>query len=357
MPIPIDDIQYMLYLAGIAMGGAITGSLAWTGVATPVQAAVLGLLPMASVTPLVILWQRTDGGDIENRWHLPSLALLQTAALLTGRPWAWAAVGLAWPAWCVLSDLMGFGVMLLVGTWRERDGRMPALPSWTMTRIIDLGAWPRGWSDPMKAVRRGMRLHGWHAVKGERRMLRKHGSIAILHDLGFVLIHDDPDHTPEAFPDRAAKAWIRHVDGPYPMQDVLPPDADWRDSVARIAFGNALACTRRWMRRPPFERLDERCLQLRDHCQRIRYVYPERIWGECDDLACRLDRDVDTLSDTSRLTSRSSLLYVSCRALGTPLLPVGTFLLGHDGALPAGVLMVTAGILLNMFGYIGMPRD
>lgn len=60
-------------------------------------------------------------------------------------------------------------------------------------------------------------------VKGERRMLRKHGSIAILHDLGFVLIHDDLDHTPEAFPDRAAKAWIRHVDGPYPMQDVLPP--------------------------------------------------------------------------------------------------------------------------------------
>lgn len=86
-------------------------------------------------------------------------------------------------------------------------------------------------------------------------------------------------------------------------------------------------------------------------------MYPERIWGECDDLACRLDRDVDTLSDTSRLTSRSSLLYVSCRALGTPLLPVGTFLLGHDGTLPAGVLMVTAGILLNMFGYIGMPRD
>ena len=36
---------------------------------------------------------------------------------------------------------------------------------------------------------------------------------------------------------------------------------------------------------------------------------------------------------------------------------------GSDGdtaplnTLPAGVLMVTAGILLNMFGYIGMPRD
>ena len=63
------------------------------------------------------------------------------------------------------------------------------------------------------------------------------------------------------------------------------------------------------------------------------------------------------MAGTTTTSFRITLLHVSCRALGTPLLPVGTFLLGHDGTLPAGVLMVTASILLNMFGYIGMPRE
>ena len=202
------------------------------------------------------------------------------------------------------------------------------------TFFLNLGAWPRSYSNPLEEAKKHLLKRKWKLsseVKNSSCCFEKQSTHLYVHFLGFAVATGPDVSTDEVIADCGAK-WLGNTSLPGREAKVQIIDGNnWKEEIAQAAAVLALKQLRDWATSPTFggqvNSADRLFLQL----QRIHELFPpndEKVEGLYEEELHEATRLVEIIRRNASVEYRSNRFIPILTAIEPFAIPAGTFFVG-----------------------------